>query len=264
MPQEPDNTEKQQPENIDGLTNAGAAEDRAEEAANGQTDDVQALVEAAETAAAAPVPDTSSASATEDSAETGSAAAPDDDPMGKTADAPGGASAVPGEINEAAIQEVLAAAEQSAVSSSPGQTDAGGEAPAPTNDPAATEQTAPDSAGQEDSARAATPELAPDTAPFEPPPFDSGVHTDHTSQLDMLDDVELEVKVELGRTEMYIEDVLGLGAGSVVELDKGAGDPVDILVNERLVARGEVLVLNDSFCVRINDILSPVPELDEE
>ena len=75
---------------------------------------------------------------------------------------------------------------------------------------------------------------------------------------------ELDVKIELGRTEMYIEDVLGLAPGSVVELDKAAGDPVDIFVNERLVARGEVLVLNDSFCVRINDILSPIPELERE
>jgi flagellar motor switch protein FliN/FliY len=58
---------------------------------------------------------------------------------------------------------------------------------------------------------------------------------------------------------MYIEDVLRLGVGSVVELDKLAGDPVDIFVNDRLVARGEVLVLNENFCVRINDILSPAP-----
>ena len=87
---------------------------------------------------------------------------------------------------------------------------------------------------------------------------------DQCANIDLLDDVELEVKIELGRTEMYIEDVLGLGPGSVVELDRAAGDPVDIFVNERLVARGEVLVLNDSFCVRINDILSPIPELEQE
>jgi flagellar motor switch protein FliN/FliY len=53
-----------------------------------------------------------------------------------------------------------------------------------------------------------------------------------------------------------------LGVGAVVELDKLAGDPVDIYVNERLVARGEVLVLNDNFCVRINQIHSPIPELE--
>lgn len=80
--------------------------------------------------------------------------------------------------------------------------------------------------------------------------------------IDMLDDVELDVKIELGRTAMYIEDVLRLGVGAVVELDKLAGDPVDIYVNNRLIARGEVLVLNDNFCVRINDIHSPIPELE--
>jgi flagellar motor switch protein FliN/FliY len=58
--------------------------------------------------------------------------------------------------------------------------------------------------------------------------------------------------------------VLRLGVGSVVELDKLAGDPVDIWVNERLVARGEVLVLNDNFCVRVNEILSPISEPDSE
>jgi flagellar motor switch protein FliN len=78
--------------------------------------------------------------------------------------------------------------------------------------------------------------------------------------IDLLDDVELDVKVELGRAQMYIEDVLRLGEGSVIELDKLAGDPVDIYVNERLMARGEVLVLNENFCVRINDIMSPAPE----
>ncbi len=74
----------------------------------------------------------------------------------------------------------------------------------------------------------------------------------------MLNDVELNVSIELGRTEMLVEDVLKLGEGSVVELDKLAGDPVDVFVNDRLVARGEVLVLNDSFCVRVSEIVAPM------
>ena len=74
---------------------------------------------------------------------------------------------------------------------------------------------------------------------------------------DAIEDVELDLRVELGRTELLIEDVLKLRDGSVVPLDKLAGDPVDILVNGRLIARGEVLVLNDNFCVRIAEILSP-------
>lgn len=98
-------------------------------------------------------------------------------------------------------------------------------------------------------------------APFEPPPVAPSITSD-PADIELLDDVDLEVKIELGRTEMYIEDVLRLTAGSVVELDKLAGDPVDVYVNQRLVARGEVLVLNDAFCVRINSIQSPVAELE--
>ena len=75
------------------------------------------------------------------------------------------------------------------------------------------------------------------------------------NEIDLLSDVNLNVKIELGRTEMLVEDVLRLNEGSVVELDKLAGDPVDIYVNNRHVARGEVLVLNDNFCVRVNEIL---------
>ncbi|MHC5004746.1 MAG: flagellar motor switch protein FliN [Planctomycetota bacterium] len=79
-----------------------------------------------------------------------------------------------------------------------------------------------------------------------------------SSGLELLNDVDLAVKVELGRTKMYIEDVLHLNEHSVVELDKAAGDPVDIYVNERHVARGEVLVLDDNFCVRVTEIIAPL------
>jgi len=65
------------------------------------------------------------------------------------------------------------------------------------------------------------------------------------------------MQIELGRTELLIEEVLKLKEGSVVPLDKLAGDPVDIIVNGRLIARGEVLVLNDNFCVRVAEILTP-------
>lgn len=78
-------------------------------------------------------------------------------------------------------------------------------------------------------------------------------------KISMLNDVKLRVKVELGRTRMLVEDVLELGEGSVVELDKLAGDPVDVYANERLVARGEVLVLNDTFCVRVSEIMTNDP-----
>ena len=104
--------------------------------------------------------------------------------------------------------------------------------------------------------------VAATTQAFNPPNLTDVTPAADFGKIDLLDDVELDVKIELGRTEMYIEDVIRLGVGSVVELDKLAGDPVDVYVNERLVARGEVLVLNDNFCVRINDILSPIPELE--
>jgi flagellar motor switch protein FliN len=76
-------------------------------------------------------------------------------------------------------------------------------------------------------------------------------------RLDMLLDVPLDVSVELGRCRMTIQDLLALGPGAVIELDKVAGEPLDILINDRLVARGEAVVVNDMFGVRITDIVSP-------
>lgn len=73
----------------------------------------------------------------------------------------------------------------------------------------------------------------------------------------LLKDVPLEVRIELGRSRMYLADILKLKAGAMVELEKLAGDPVDVVVNDKLVARGEILVLNDNFCVRITEILNP-------
>ena len=77
-----------------------------------------------------------------------------------------------------------------------------------------------------------------------------------SATLDLIRDVELDLKIELGRTQMYLEDVLKLRRGSVVPLDKLAGDPVDIYVNGRLIARGEVLVMNDNFCVRVAELIA--------
>lgn len=90
-------------------------------------------------------------------------------------------------------------------------------------------------------------------------PHDSGA-AGGRSGIELLSDVDLQVSIELGRTQMLVEDVLRLGPGSVVELDKLAGDPVDVYVNQRLVARGEVLVLNDNFCIRISEIVADLEE----
>lgn len=95
---------------------------------------------------------------------------------------------------------------------------------------------------------------------FDLPKFGSEGTPQDARALDLLGDVNLNVKIELGRTRMLVEDVLRLASGSVVELDKLAGDPVDIYVNNRFVAKGEVLVLNDNFCVRINEIVKPMVE----
>jgi flagellar motor switch protein FliN/FliY len=111
----------------------------------------------------------------------------------------------------------------------------------------------------------AAPPAGPATAvagarPLDLPAFGAaGDASDHESRISFLADVNLHVKVELGRTRMYVEDVLRLNSGSVVELDKPAGDPVDVYVNDRHVARGEVLVVNDNFCVRISEIIQQSP-----
>lgn len=75
--------------------------------------------------------------------------------------------------------------------------------------------------------------------------------------LEFILDVALQVTVEVGRTRMTIQDLLRLGQGSVVELEKLAGEPLDIFINGKQVARGEAVIVNDKFGVRLTDIISP-------
>ncbi len=75
--------------------------------------------------------------------------------------------------------------------------------------------------------------------------------------LDFILDIPLEVSVELGRARMLINDLLQLGQGSVIELTKMAGEPAEIYVNQKLIARGEVVVINEKLGVRMTDIISP-------
>ena len=77
------------------------------------------------------------------------------------------------------------------------------------------------------------------------------------SNIDLILDVPLQISVELGRTQKKIQDILELNSGSIIELDKLAGEPVDILVNGKIIAKGEVVVIDDNFGVRITDIVSP-------
>jgi flagellar motor switch protein FliN/FliY len=97
--------------------------------------------------------------------------------------------------------------------------------------------------------------LPPGVGRFELSDFSGTPASSEAATLDLVRDVELDVNIELGRTHMHLEDVLRLKRGSVVPLDKLAGDPVDIYVNDRLIARGEVLVLNDNFCVRVAELV---------
>lgn len=80
--------------------------------------------------------------------------------------------------------------------------------------------------------------------------------------LDFILDIPLKVSVELGRAKVVIKDLLQLGQGSVLELDKLAGEPLEVLVNGKLVARGEVVVVNEKFGIRLTDIISPMERIE--
>lgn len=89
------------------------------------------------------------------------------------------------------------------------------------------------------------------------PQFDKQVSTQPVGNMDVLMDVALEVSVELGRTKKRIKDILEFGPGTVIELDHLVGEPIDILVNGKYIAKGEVVVIDESFGVRITDIIKP-------
>jgi flagellar motor switch protein FliN/FliY len=86
---------------------------------------------------------------------------------------------------------------------------------------------------------------------------------DEIHNLDFILDIPLRVSVELGRTKILVRDLLQLGQGSVVELAKFAGEPLELLVNDKLIARGEVVVVNEKFGLRLTDIISPVERIEQ-
>ncbi len=102
---------------------------------------------------------------------------------------------------------------------------------------------------------AKTPAAAPAPKPYQFDDLQGQSSDEPPHSMDLLGDVELELRVELGRTVMRLEEVLRLRGGSVVALDKLAGDPVDIYINGRLIAHGEVLVMNDNFCIRVTELV---------
>lgn len=86
---------------------------------------------------------------------------------------------------------------------------------------------------------------------------------DDTRNLQLILDIPLKVTVELGRTKMVVSELLNLGQGSVIELNKLAGEPMEVLVNDKLVARGEAVVVNEKFGVRLTDIISPTERVEQ-
>lgn len=102
-----------------------------------------------------------------------------------------------------------------------------------------------------------TPAPSPAPAPVAKPAPEASGSPKTQASLDMLMDVPLKITVELGRTRMSLRQTLELVQGSVVELDRLAGDPVDVFVNERLLAKGEVVVVDDKFAVRITELIDP-------
>ncbi len=77
-------------------------------------------------------------------------------------------------------------------------------------------------------------------------------------ELDLILDIPLDVSAELGKVKMLVNDLLQLGQGSVIELNKPVGDPIEIYINDKLIARGEVVVVDDKFGIRVTDIISPL------
>jgi flagellar motor switch protein FliN/FliY len=87
--------------------------------------------------------------------------------------------------------------------------------------------------------------------------FDKEMMTYPKENMNVLMDVSLEVSVELGRTQKRIKEILEFGPGSVIELDRLVGEPVDVLVNGKFIAKGEVVVIDENFGIRITDIINP-------
>ncbi len=101
------------------------------------------------------------------------------------------------------------------------------------------------------------PAAAPPKAPAAP-----GTQEPHKN-LDFLLDIPLNISVEVGRSRMLIKDLLQMREGNVIELDKLAGEPLDVYVNARLIARGEAVLVNDKFGIRLTDVVSPSERIEK-
>lgn len=115
----------------------------------------------------------------------------------------------------------------------------------------------------EDNTAQALPADLPVEAPKEEAKPAAGLGGAKDRNLELILDIPLRVSVELGRTKMVVTDLLNLGQGSVIELNKLAGEPMEVLVNDKLVARGEAVVVNEKFGVRLTDIISPKERVEQ-
>jgi flagellar motor switch protein FliN len=104
---------------------------------------------------------------------------------------------------------------------------------------------------------------APVAQPASFPPVEEASSAGANKSIDFLLDIPLQVTVQIGSTRMLIRELLQLGQGSVIELDKLAGEPMEVLVNSKLVARGEVVVVNEKFGIRLTDVVSPNQRLQQ-
>src|SRR6185312_7054640 len=118
----------------------------------------------------------------------------------------------------------------------------------------------------DDKSNLAAVESVPDVAPEQTADQAAkmaGIPDTSHRNLSLIMDIPLRVAVELGRTKMVVNDLLNLGQGSVIELNKLAGEPMEVLVNDKLVARGEAVVVNEKFGVRLTDIISPTERVEQ-
>lgn len=93
--------------------------------------------------------------------------------------------------------------------------------------------------------------------------FSSGLSEHKDKNLKLILDIPLKVSVELGRTKMPVSELLNLTQGSVIELNKLAGEPMEVYVNDKLIARGEAVVINEKFGIRLTDIISPAERVEQ-
>ena len=103
----------------------------------------------------------------------------------------------------------------------------------------------------------------PNVQQLQYPSLQTGMNAGEQGNISLIMDVFMEMTVELGRTKKSIKDILGMGEGTIIELDKLAGEPVDILVNHKPIAKGEVVVIDENFGVRVTEILSPMERVNE-